>query len=66
MVLGIDYSYNTYYKVLNALDYNTPQNRERIYAISIREDIDKNPNYMVNYTDNMYYIHFLSWYTYNH
>lgn len=47
--------YNTYYKVLNALDYNIPQNRERIYAISIREDIDKNPNYMVNYTDNMYY-----------
>lgn len=47
--------YNTYYKVLNALDYDTPQNRERIYAISIREDIDKNSNYMVNYTDNMYY-----------
>nr|DAP86148.1 MAG TPA: Cytosine specific methyltransferase [Caudoviricetes sp.] len=47
--------YNTYYKVLNALDYNIPQHRQRIYAISIREDIDNNPEYKVNYTDNKYY-----------
>lgn len=32
--------YNTYYKVLNAKDYGTPQNRERVFGISIRKDID--------------------------
>lgn len=33
--------YNSYYQVLNAKDYGVPQNRERIYTISIRKDIDK-------------------------
>lgn len=33
--------YNNYYKVLNARDYGIPQNRERIFVISIRKDIDK-------------------------
>jgi site-specific DNA-cytosine methylase/intein/homing endonuclease len=33
--------YNNYYQVLNAKDYEVPQNRERIYTISIRKDIDK-------------------------
>ena len=37
--------YNTYYGILNAKNYGIPQNRERIYAISVREDIDNNPNY---------------------
>lgn len=32
--------YNTYYKVLNAKHYGIPQNRERIFAISIRKDVD--------------------------
>ena len=32
--------YNSYYKVLNAKDYGVPQNRERVYTISIRKDID--------------------------
>lgn len=32
--------YNSYYKVLNAKDYGIPQNRERIFTISIRQDID--------------------------
>lgn len=36
-----DMGYNNYYKVLNAKDYGVPQNRERIYTISIRKDIDK-------------------------
>lgn len=31
--------YNNYYKVLNAKDYNVPQNRERIFVVSIRRDI---------------------------
>ena len=33
--------YNSYYKILNAKDYGLPQNRERVYVISIRKDIDK-------------------------
>lgn len=32
--------YNSYYKVLNAKDYGIPQNRERIFVVSIRKDID--------------------------
>lgn len=32
--------YNNYYKILNAKDYGIPQNRERIFIISIRKDID--------------------------
>ena len=32
--------YNNYYQVLNAKDYGVPQNRERIYTVSIRKDID--------------------------
>lgn len=32
--------YNNYYKVLNAKDFGIPQNRERIYCVSIRKDID--------------------------
>ena len=34
--------YNTYWKVLNAKDYGVPQNRKRIFIISIRKDIDNN------------------------
>lgn len=33
--------YNSYYQVLNAKDYGIPQNRERVYTLSIRSDIDK-------------------------
>lgn len=32
--------YNTYYEVLNAKHYGIPQNRERIFALSIRKDVD--------------------------
>lgn len=31
--------YNSYYQVLNAKDYGIPQNRERIFTISIRKDL---------------------------
>jgi len=34
--------YNSYYQVLNAKDYGIPQNRERVYTVSIRKDIDNN------------------------
>lgn len=33
--------YNNYFKVLNAKNYGIPQNRERVFIISIRQDIDK-------------------------
>lgn len=33
--------YISYYQVLNAKDYGIPQNRERVYTISIRKDIAK-------------------------
>lgn len=32
--------YKNYYQVLNAKDYGIPQNRERVFTISIRKDID--------------------------
>lgn len=33
--------YNTYWQVLNAKDFGIPQNRSRVFGISIRKDIDK-------------------------
>jgi DNA (cytosine-5)-methyltransferase 1 len=33
--------YKNYYQVLNAKDYGIPQNRERVFTVSIREDINK-------------------------
>lgn len=32
--------YNNYWAVLNARDYGVPQNRERVFIVSIRKDID--------------------------
>lgn len=32
--------YNNYYAVLNSKDYGVPQNRERVFIVSIRKDID--------------------------
>jgi len=32
--------YNNYWAVLNAKDYGVPQNRERVFIVSIRKDID--------------------------
>lgn len=33
--------YCTYWQVLNAKEHGIPQNRERVFAVSIRKDIDK-------------------------
>jgi DNA (cytosine-5)-methyltransferase 1 len=33
--------YESYYKVMNAKKYGCPQNRDRIFVLSIRKDIDK-------------------------
>lgn len=35
-----EYGYNVYWKVLNAKDYGVPQNRERVYCVIIRKDLD--------------------------
>ncbi len=37
-----EFGYNNYWQVLNAKNYSVPQNRERIFIVSIRKDIDKN------------------------
>ena len=34
------YGYNNYWKVLNSKDYGIPQNRERVFVVSIRKDVD--------------------------
>ena len=36
-----DIGYESYYKVMNAKNYGCPQNRDRIFVLSIRKDIDK-------------------------
>ena len=35
-----EYGYNVYWKVLNAKNYGIPQNRERVYLIFIKKDLD--------------------------
>ena len=36
-----DMGYTNYWQVLNAKDYGIPQNRERVFIVSVRNDIDK-------------------------
>ena len=36
-----DMGYKNYWQVLNAKDYGIPQNRERVFIVSVRNDIDK-------------------------
>lgn len=35
-----EYGYNVYWKVLNAKDYGVPQNRERVYLVFIKKELD--------------------------
>lgn len=35
-----EYGYNTYWKVLNAKNYGVPQNRERVYLLFIKKELD--------------------------
>ena len=37
-----DAGYNNYWSVLNAKDFELPQNRERVIVVSIRKDVDSN------------------------
>lgn len=43
--------YTTYYKVLNSKNFGVPQNRERVYIVSIRNDIKTNFEFLDS-TDN--------------
>ena len=36
-----DLGYNSYYQVLNTKNYGLPQNRERVFCLSIKKEIDK-------------------------
>ncbi len=36
-----DLGYDTYWQVLNAKNYGIPQNRERVFGVSIRKDLNK-------------------------
>lgn len=37
-----NYGYKNYWQILNAKDYGVPQNRERVFVVSVRNDIDCN------------------------
>lgn len=42
--------YHIYHKVLNAKNYGVPQNRERVFIIGIRDDIDNNFSFPKEFT----------------
>ena len=44
-----DYGYNVYWQVLNAKNYGIPQNRERVYCVIIRKDLDIEVKSTYNY-----------------
>lgn len=65
-----DIGYENYYAVLNAKDYGIPQNRERVFIVSIRKDIDHGfcfpekqelkirvKNLLESFVDEKYYLH---------
>ncbi|WP_253198349.1 DNA (cytosine-5-)-methyltransferase [Clostridium gasigenes] len=45
--------YKNYYKILNAKDFGVPQNRQRIFVISIRKDIKKDFEFPIGINNNM-------------
>jgi DNA (cytosine-5)-methyltransferase 1 len=45
--------YNNYHKVLNAKDYGIPQNRERVFIISIRADVDKGYEFPIGFDNGL-------------
>lgn len=47
-----EYGYNTYWKVLNSKDYGVPQNRERLYLIFIKTELDNGKFRFPNGFDN--------------
>lgn len=43
--------YRNYWKVLNAKDYGIPQNRERVFVVSIRKDLEIGFDFPIAFTD---------------
>ena len=43
--------YRSFYKVINAKDYGIPQNRERVFVVSIRKDLEIGFDFPVAFTD---------------
>jgi DNA-cytosine methyltransferase len=44
-----DAGYKSYWQVLNAKDYGVPQNRERVFIVSIRNDIEQDFDFPVGF-----------------
>lgn len=44
-----EYGYNTYNNILNSKNYGIPQNRERVFVIGIREDIDNTYEFPIGF-----------------
>ncbi|MDB2122153.1 DNA cytosine methyltransferase [Clostridium paraputrificum] len=54
-----DIGYKNHYKILNSKNYGIPQNRERVFVISIRGDIDKDFMFPKEFEENAKLIDFL-------
>lgn len=52
--------YETYYQLLNAADYGIPQKRERVFAVSIRKDIDN--GYGFSFPEKQPLAHYMDYY----
>lgn len=44
-----DAGYKSYWQVLNAKDYGVPQNRERVFIVSIRNDVEQDFDFPVGF-----------------
>ena len=52
-------NYNSYYKILNSREYGIAQNRERVFVVSIRKDVDtgfKFPEKQILHTSLVHYL----------
>ena len=45
--------YDNYYKILNAKDFGIPQNRERVFVVSIRKDLNKDFEFPIGYDNGL-------------
>lgn len=46
-----EFGYRNYWKVLNAKDYGIPQNRERVFVVSIRKDLEIGFDFPIAFTN---------------
>lgn len=54
-----DAGYNNYWKVLNAKDFGVPQNRERVFIVSIRKDIKQDFEFPIGFDSGIRLKHIL-------